>query len=48
MSNGVESMQKLTYREAVREAIREGIRRDERAFMTTKDAHPQKPSSPIT
>lgn len=37
MSNGVESMQKLTYREAVREAIREAMRKDERVFLMGED-----------
>jgi pyruvate/2-oxoglutarate/acetoin dehydrogenase E1 component len=37
MTNGVESMRKLTYREAVREAIREAMQKDERVFLMGED-----------
>jgi pyruvate/2-oxoglutarate/acetoin dehydrogenase E1 component len=37
MSASVESMRKLTYREAVREAMREAMRKDERVFLMGED-----------
>jgi len=37
MTNGVNSMQKLTYREAVREAIREAMKKDDRVFLMGED-----------
>lgn len=37
MTNGVESMRKVTYREAVREAIREAMQKDTRVFLMGED-----------
>jgi pyruvate/2-oxoglutarate/acetoin dehydrogenase E1 component len=37
MSNGMEHMRKLTYREAVREAMRDALRKDERVFLMGED-----------
>lgn len=37
MTNGVESMRKVTYREAVREAIREALQKDTRVFLMGED-----------
>jgi pyruvate/2-oxoglutarate/acetoin dehydrogenase E1 component len=37
MSNGGETLRKLTYREAVREAIRDAMRRDGRVFLLGED-----------
>jgi pyruvate dehydrogenase E1 component beta subunit len=37
MTNGVQNMLKLTYREAVREAIREAMKKDDRVFLMGED-----------
>jgi pyruvate dehydrogenase E1 component beta subunit len=37
MSNGTQTRQKLTYREAIREALREALAKDERVFLMGED-----------
>lgn len=37
MTNGVETLRKVTYREAVREAIREAMQKDSRVFLMGED-----------
>ena len=37
MTNGVETLRKVTYREAVREAIREAMQKDGRVFLMGED-----------